>query len=85
MQFVNRTKLQTSMIERGLKIKDIAEELCVAYSCAYNKVKGYRDFNENELVVLDRLFGEDVFFLNNDVRNLRKDYGRNNPKKTKSS
>lgn len=85
MQFVNRTKLQTSMLERGLKIKDIAEELCVKYSCAYNKIKGFRDFNENELVVINRLFGSDVFFLDNDVRNLRKKYGRSNHSTNKSS
>lgn len=63
MQFVNRTKLQSMMIEQGFKIKDVAEELCITYSSAYNKVKGIRDFNENELFVIGRLFGSTVFFF----------------------
>jgi len=83
MQFVNRMKLQTSMLERGFKIKDIAEELCITYSGAYAKIKGERDFNENELVVLDRLFGSDIFFLDY-VGAKMKQNGRNN-QKNKSS
>lgn len=63
MQFVNRTKLQTSMLERGLKIKDLSEELCLTYSGTYAKVKGLRDFNESEMIALNRLFGKDIFFL----------------------
>jgi len=71
MQFVNRTKLQSMMIEQGFKIKDVAEELCISYTSAYNKVKGIRDFNENELFVIGRLFGSGVFFLDTPVIKMR--------------
>lgn len=76
MQFVNRSELQASMARNGFKIKDIAEELCITYSGAYNKIKGYRDFSESELFTICRLFGTDVFFLDSPVRNMRKSYGK---------
>ena len=76
MQFVNRTELQAIMVRNGFKIKDIAEELCISYGCAYNKVKGIRDFGENELFVLGRLFGSSIFFLDTPVINMRKNNGK---------
>lgn len=76
MQFVNRSELQASMTRSGFKIKDLAEELCITYSGAYNKVKGYRDFSENELFIICRLFGTGVFFLDTPVRKMRKSYGK---------
>lgn len=75
MQFVNRTELQASMTRNGFKIKDIAEELCVSYSCAYAKIKGIRDFNENELFIIHRLFGSSVFFLDSPAIKMRANNG----------
>lgn len=62
MKVVNRTKLQSLMVEQGLSIKDIAEELCITYQGAYNKIRKNRDFSENEIYSLYLLFGSALFF-----------------------
>jgi len=72
MQFVNRNKLLVRMTENGLKNKDVAEELCLTYSGFYSKIKGTREFTENEIYVLARMFGHDIFYLDNDARKMRK-------------
>lgn len=85
MKFVDRTKLQCELISRGMTIKDLAEELCLTYTGVYNKIKGFREFKENEIFVLFSLFGESVFFLDTAGSELRtKSYGRS-CKKNKSS
>ena len=59
------------MVERGMSIKDLAEELCITYAGAYNKVRLNRDFKENEIFILFTLFGKDVFFNTVKVRKMR--------------
>lgn len=75
MQFVDRTKLQIKMFERGFKTKDLADLLDITYTGVYNKLNKNRDFSENELCILSKTFGNDIF-LDFDVRILRtKKYG----------
>lgn len=52
MKLVDRTKLQSVMVERGLSIKDIAAEIGLTYSAAYAKIRQNRDFSENEICIL---------------------------------
>lgn len=63
MQFINRTKLQVALVEHGMKIKDLADELCITYPACWNKVHGHREFNENDMYVLSHLFGTVIFCL----------------------
>lgn len=63
MKFVNRNQLEVEMTRLGLKTRDLAEELCITYSGAYEKIKGRRNFNEHEICVLASLFGSSIFFL----------------------
>lgn len=54
-------------------MKDLANELSVSYQCVYNKVKKNRDFSENDIYVIYRLFGSDVFYFDFDYsQNVRK-------------
>lgn len=85
MKFVDRTKLQVALIESGMSIKDLAEELCISYGGAYHKIKGYREFTENEIFTLSSLFGTKVFFMDSGVANLGYKYGKRNSQKSKSS
>lgn len=85
MKFVDRTKLKIKLIESGMSIKDLADELCITYAGLYNKLSNNRDFNENEIFVLDKLFGKDVFFMDSDVSNLNTKYARRNRKSNKST
>ena len=41
MKFVDRTKLKVALVESGMSIKDLAEELCISYGGAYYKLKGF--------------------------------------------
>ena len=59
------------MVENGLSIRDMAEELCITYAGAYNKIRKNRDFSEDEIYVLFSMFGKDVFFNTVKVRKLR--------------
>lgn len=72
LKIINRTKLQSLMVERGMSIADLAEELCITYAGAYNKVRKNRDFSEKEIYILFTLFGKDVFFDTVKSRNKRK-------------
>lgn len=71
MKFVNRNQLEVEMTKLGLKTRDLAEELCITYSGAYEKVKGRRNFNEHEICVLARLFGTSIFFLDCNTKKKR--------------
>jgi len=63
MQFVNRTKLVAIMAARGMKRKDLAQELCITPANLTLKIKGVRMFQEREIVCLREIFGTDIFFL----------------------
>ena len=63
MQFVNRTKLVAIMAARGMKRKDLAQELCITPANLTLKIKGVRQFQEREIVCLRDIFGTDIFLL----------------------
>ena len=63
MQLINRTKLVAILAARGIKRKELAQELCVTPANLTLKIKGVRMFTEREIVCLLRLFGTDIFFL----------------------
>lgn len=62
MQFINRTKLVSIMAARGMKRKELAQELDITPANLTMKIKGSRMFNEYEISVLNSLFGSDIFF-----------------------
>jgi hypothetical protein len=61
MQYVNRTKLLAEMASRGMKRKQLAQELCITPSNLTLKIKGERVFNEREIACINALFGAGVF------------------------
>lgn len=63
MQFVNRAKLVAMMAARGMKRKELAEELCITPANLTLKIKGVRMFSEREIYCLYCVFGSDIFFL----------------------
>ena len=85
MKFVDRTKLQCELVAHGLTIKDLGDELCLTYTGVYNKVKGFREFKENEIFVLYSLFGDSIFFLDTAGSGLRTTNNGRSKKKNKSS
>lgn len=61
MLFVNRSKLAGKIAEQGMKQKDVAEELCITNTAFTLKMQSKRQFKEDELVALARLFGTEIF------------------------
>ena len=61
MQYVNRTKLVAVMAARGMKRKELAQEMCITPAKLTLKIKGVRMFAEREIACLRDLFGDGIF------------------------
>ena len=63
MQIINRNKLKGAIAESGIKKQDLAVRLGISRQELSYKLSGQHSFNENQMVVLEGLFGREIFNL----------------------
>lgn len=62
MNYVNREKLRRELFAKDVSVTDLAKKLGITRQSFYIKLKGKRDFREDEIVVLGEIFGKGIFF-----------------------
>jgi plasmid maintenance system antidote protein VapI len=61
MEFIDRQKLKGKMAERSMTYDDIARILKIDKRSVGNKIRGYTQFNEEEISELKKRFGTSIF------------------------
>lgn len=64
MNYVNREKLRRELFAKDVSVTDLAKKLGITRQSFYIKLKGKRDFKEDEIVILEGIFGKGIFFDN---------------------
>ena len=61
MNYINRAKLKGLMAEKNITATTLSNLLGISRQVFYLRLKGDRDFTENEICILAKKFGKDIF------------------------
>lgn len=60
-EFVNRKALRLALKKRNMSLSELAKELGCWHTNLSQKMNGYNNFTEEQMVTLARLFGISIF------------------------